>query len=381
MAEHVPMNPRRCTCRPEGETPLQFAKGDAIAIGEVVTRANIMRASSLLARIRSTQFGQRLDYGLGALSTRDIAVLKFLSAVESIESDVWRQYEELAGVKHGAQDPYRLALQSLDDSASHYVTSCTRDEISHSMYLNSYLESEGIDPIDLDRFRILQGSRASGSLRVGRLTNLMHLNLDITYTKQHTGESDSAEACSSSKTMRVLNLGSIPAADGDLEDESEVRALARTAALHFGFFEGLVTNLYEHFTHSIRRVKVLEIAFGIGGNELAHLLDSASLVSNAQFEMPCRNDGSSAGDGVQAEAASAEDDVNGNRADRFSQASSLIMGEEGVWGGGTHRGGAWLGAVGTIRSLWENGLFAGQVPAFTRAILSMAEEADRAATE
>ena len=380
MAEHVPMNPRRCTRRPEGETPLQFAKGDAIAIGEVVTRANVMRASSLLARIRSTQFGQRLDYGLGALSTRDIAVLKFLSAVESIESDVWRQYEELAGVKHGAQDPYRLALQSLDDSASHYVTSCTRDEISHSTYLNSYLESEGIDPIDLDRFRILQGSRASGSLRVGRLTNLMHLNLDITYTRQPARESDSADVYSSSKEMRVFNLASIPTADVDLEDASEVRALARTAALHFGYFEGLVTNLYAYFTHSIRRVKVLGIVLGIAGNELAHFLDSANLVNNAQFEMPWRMEGSPVCDSDQTDDPSFTRNVSDCRIPPCSQASSAIMGES-AGGGGVPCKGAWLGAVGTIRSLWENGLFAGQIPAFTRAILSMAEEADRAATE
>ncbi len=39
--------------------------------------------------------------------------------------------------------------------------------------LRSYLESKGVDPVNLDKFRILPSSKATGAQDIGRLTNLM----------------------------------------------------------------------------------------------------------------------------------------------------------------------------------------------------------------
>jgi hypothetical protein len=37
------------------------------------------------------------------------------------------------------------------------------------------------DPVNLDQFRILLGSQATGAQDIGRLTNLMHLNVDTSW--------------------------------------------------------------------------------------------------------------------------------------------------------------------------------------------------------
>ena len=80
----------------------------------------------------------------GKLSKGDIAILRFLAAAEIIESDLWRQYAELGGVTSGDQNAYQLALQQLDGDGSQYISSNTLDEISHSLFLNAYLESKAL---------------------------------------------------------------------------------------------------------------------------------------------------------------------------------------------------------------------------------------------
>ncbi len=130
--------------------------------------ASIAAAGAMLTRVSGTACWQRLDYDTCALTKGDIAILRFLAAVELIESDLWQQYEELGGVTQGPQNSYQLALQFLDGDGARYITSNTLDEISHATYLNAYLESEGADPVDFDKFRTLRGSTATGAQNIGR---------------------------------------------------------------------------------------------------------------------------------------------------------------------------------------------------------------------
>lgn len=111
-----------------------------------IVRASVATAGNMLARICGTTYGNTLDSDTGALTKRDVAILRFFAAIGLIESDLWQQYDELGRVTDGPQNPYQLALQFLDDHGSQYITSSTLDEISHSAYLNAYLESEGADP-------------------------------------------------------------------------------------------------------------------------------------------------------------------------------------------------------------------------------------------
>ncbi|HVI18585.1 MAG TPA: hypothetical protein VM712_09405, partial [Gaiellales bacterium] len=110
----------------------------------------------------------------------DIAILRFLCAAEILETDLWQQYEELGGV-NGGNSSYMLALENLDGDMPQYISDNTDDERSHAAFLNAYLRSQGAKPVNLDRFRTLPSSRATGAKQIGRLTNLKTLNVDTSW--------------------------------------------------------------------------------------------------------------------------------------------------------------------------------------------------------
>jgi hypothetical protein len=124
----------------------------------------------------------------------DIAILRFLSAVERIESDLWLQYAELGGVQvfgpEGSELPglptggsaaYTNALNTLDADMSQYIHDNTEDEFSHHAFINAYLESIDASPVDLSKFATLASSKATGANQIGRLTNLMPLTVDTSW--------------------------------------------------------------------------------------------------------------------------------------------------------------------------------------------------------
>ena len=77
----------------------------------------------------------------GGLTKGDAAILRFLSAVEQIEQDLWLQYAELGGVQTtpselpglptGGSAAYTAALNNLDADMSQYIHDNTEDEFSH----------------------------------------------------------------------------------------------------------------------------------------------------------------------------------------------------------------------------------------------------------
>ena len=109
------------------------------------------------------------------------AILRFLAAAEILETDLWQQYNELGGIQDaevpgGSGSPlYTAALQQLDADMNQYIHDNTEDELTHEVFINAYLASKGADTVNLDRFRTLPSSKASGAQQVGRLTNLMQL--------------------------------------------------------------------------------------------------------------------------------------------------------------------------------------------------------------
>src|ERR1700741_2544555 len=99
------------------------------------------------------------DQGNDDLTKGDIAILRFLAAVELIEADLWIQYAELGGIGNNPPveiDPnqtlnsYQAALSNLDSDGPQYITSNTLDEVSHAAFLNAFLESKGAEPVNLD---------------------------------------------------------------------------------------------------------------------------------------------------------------------------------------------------------------------------------------
>src|SRR5438876_488095 len=68
--------------------------------------------------------------------------------------------------------PYTAALSVLDSDMAQYVHDNTEDELTHFTFLNAYLEAHGAEPANLDRFKTLPSSKATGAQQIGRLTNL-----------------------------------------------------------------------------------------------------------------------------------------------------------------------------------------------------------------
>src|ERR1700760_3292436 len=118
------------------------------------------------------------------LTKGDVSILRFLNALKQIEADLWIQYSELGGTQdnevsgvNGGNVPYTQALQILDGDMPQYIHDNTDDEISHSRFLANYLESIGVQPVDLTPFAQLPSSKADGARQVGRLTNLTQLTI------------------------------------------------------------------------------------------------------------------------------------------------------------------------------------------------------------
>src|SRR6266700_2307662 len=94
-----------------------------------------------------------------AVSKGDIAILRFLSAAEILETDLWQQYNELGGIQDSevpggsGSAAYTAALQVLDGDMDQYIHDNTEDEFTHFTFINAYLVSIGADPVNLDKFR------------------------------------------------------------------------------------------------------------------------------------------------------------------------------------------------------------------------------------
>ncbi len=142
-----------------------------------------LSAGTLLATDVQAEDGDRS----GSLSKGDAAILRFLAAAEILETDLWVQYNELGGIQDSevpggsGSGPYTDALVALDGDMPQYIHDNTEDEHTHFRFINAYLASKGADTVNLDAFRTLPGSTATGSSRKPRLTNLMQLTVDTSF--------------------------------------------------------------------------------------------------------------------------------------------------------------------------------------------------------
>lgn len=348
-------------------------------------RASVATAGDMLARVRQTGYGRALDYDCRALTKSDVAILRFLAAVELIESDLWLQYEELGGVTEGPQNPYQLALQFLDTEASQFVTSNTLDEIGHSAYLNAYLEAEGAEPVDIDQFRTLRGSRATGAQNIGRLTNLKHLDMDTQWYVQYRSVEDADCGRLSPAATLVVNQHAIPRTDSDLERPSEVQAIANTAAFHFGYIEYLVSRVYATISQKLKRAKVLKVALGIGGGEIDHFFAWVDLAGNVVHKPPFKAEETELSATNDCSRESTLKVIVKGRCEYLNldfvipaaltnerRPYTPFIGAQSADAGG---------AVATAYEFLRNGLFAEQSSEFLRTLFEMAREADNALTQ
>jgi hypothetical protein len=243
-----------------------------LAVGGTATIAATFLADSVKA------FGEEQG---GSLPKGDAAILRFLAAAEIIESDLWQQYNELGGIQDsevpgGSGSPaYTAALKKLDGDMDQYIHDNTHDEFSHWFFINAYLAAKGADTVDLDRFRNLPSSKATGAQQIGRLTNLMHLTVDTSwYTRYRSSHNPDLEpSFGFPHAVPGLAMGkhpAIPRNDSDLTPQDHLQAVANTAGFHFAFIEQGGTSLYPSLAQRVTDPEVLRILFSIGPTETAH---------------------------------------------------------------------------------------------------------------
>src|SRR3954447_6689296 len=97
-----------------------------------------------------------------AVTSRDVAILRFLSAAEQLETDLWQQYTEVALGNPGFRD----ALEAIDDDLGIYSADTTEDERSHARFINAFLVSIGRQPVDLRPFATLMPPPVTGLRQV-----------------------------------------------------------------------------------------------------------------------------------------------------------------------------------------------------------------------
>src|SRR6266702_7301586 len=170
------------------------------------------------------------------LSTGDVALLQFALWAELVESDLWTQYAELGGVGPsggeaqanaefqafiGGNPAYNLALQNLDGDMPQYITDNTDDELSHAAFLNAYLMARGAEPVNLDEFRRLPSTGASGARQVGRLTNLQKLIVDTSFYTRYRSEANPDLGAPARQAVNIVNEPAIPLNDTETPPNTE----------------------------------------------------------------------------------------------------------------------------------------------------------------
>jgi hypothetical protein len=227
------------------------------------------------------------------LSKGDAALLRFAAAAEILETDLWVQYNELAGIQDseepsGTGNPdYTNAVKQLDGDMDQYIHDNTEDERTHFTFLNGYLVSKGAPPVDLERFRTLPGSTATGSSGKLRLTNLTKLTLDTSWWTRYRSRTENPDLNPGfvfPQAIPDLSHGqhtAIPRTNTDTSDPNLLQVIANTAGFHFATIEQGGNSLYPSMAQRASSVEVLRILISIGPTETMHFQTWQDKAGNA----------------------------------------------------------------------------------------------------
>ena len=243
----------------------------------------------------------------GGITKGDAALLRFAAAAEIIESDLWLQYAELGGfqddelpklaaslipgyphTKTGGNPAYTAALKQLDGDMPQYIHDNTEDELTHEHFINAYLTSKGADPVNLDSFRTIPGSQATGANKgFHRLTNLTKLTVDTTWWTRYRSRNKNPDLGDTFPpaipTLAMNQHTAIPRTDADAVLNSDfTQAVGNTAGFHFAWIEQGGTSLYPKFAQRAKNVEVLRILLSIGGTEISHFQTWHDKAGNAK---------------------------------------------------------------------------------------------------
>jgi hypothetical protein len=230
-------------------------------------------------------------FGKGNLTRGDAAILRFLSAAEILETDLWQQYNELCGIQDAAvpggsgNARFTAAVSVLDSDMAQYVHDNTHDEMTHFTFLNAYLKSRGAEPVNLNAFRKLPSSTAKGAQQIGRLTNLMQLTVDTSWwTRYRASRKNPDLGATFPPAIPGLLKGEFPAiprSNADLKPAKHLQAIANTAGFHFATIEQGGTSLYPSLAQRVKDPEVLQVVLSIGPTETMHFQTWSDKAGNA----------------------------------------------------------------------------------------------------
>ena len=359
-----------------------FVKNGLTAAGAATVGAGLLaNSSSALAEKGPEEHSGRLTPG-------DAALLRFAAAAEILETDFWVQYNELGGIQDSevpggsGNSAYTAALEVLDSDMAQYVHDNTDDEFTHQNFLNAYLASKGADTVNLEPFRTLPGSTATGSSGKLRLTNLTQLTLDTSWWTRYrssTHNPDLDPNFTFSQAVPTLAVGqhtAIPRTDADTADPNFLQAIANTAGFHFPTIEQGGNSLYPSMAQRATDVEVLRILISIGPTETMHFqtwsdkagnappLTAVDPVTGVSVTFPNLNSPPFGGEDFQTNLIMPEPCPFLSR--KLPPCSIIRPTEtKGI-------------AMGVVNFLTAMGLFIGQPPAFFELLQDLAEDADEA---
>jgi hypothetical protein len=356
-----------------------------------------LSAGSLLPTVLNAEDENR------PITKGDAAILRFLAAAEIIETDLWLQYMEFGGVQDdevtkrasqlipgyparptGGNPLYMSDLIPLDGDMSQYIHDNTDDELSHEFFINTYLESKGAAPADLDQFRNLPSSKATGANQIGRLTNLMQLTVDTSWWTRYRSSTKNPDFgdtfAPAVPSLAVGQHPAIPRTDDDANHPDFFQAIVNTAGFHFAFIEQGGSSLYPMLAQRVTSVEVLRILLSIGGTEITHfqtwhdkagnaphLTNVVDPVTGVKVTFPNLNAPPFGGQDFQTNLIMPEPTVF---LSKRLPAVSIIR--------PTATKGA---AMGAVKALTADGLFIGQSAGFFDYLRELAEDADQAQRE
>ena len=328
------------------------------------TDTNRMRRRSFITKMAVGSVGASLAAAVSAraqaganLTRGDTAILRFLLAAELIEADLWQQYAELAN----NNPAYQNALLQIDPDMAAYIQQNTNDEFSHQAFLNDFLISQNLEPVDLDAFRNLPSSQATGAEQIGRLTNLMNLNVDTSWYTRYRSSGNPDFGDTFGQVATIVNRPAIPLQDN--YTANQIQAIANTAAYHFGSIEDGGTSLYPELSLNVTTSAALHVVTSIGPAEAWHL----ALWDDLAGEIPAVN----SGDGLVFPQVPAPNTIFPTPctfdSPNLPRCAVVRPTSPGL-----------SGPTAFVKSLKQDGLFVGQSPGFFTALNQLAAAAEAA---
>jgi hypothetical protein len=363
-----------------------FLKTGLAAAGAVTMGTGLLaRATKASAQTSSSS----------SLTAGDVAILQFLAAGEALEADFYTQYNELGGIRN-SEEPggtgnriYTEKLRRIDHNFPQYIHDITDDEKSHQNFLNAYLVANGADPVDMEPFRTLQGSTATGSSGKLRITNLMQLTINTSWWTRYRSSANNPDVNPTTFEQAVpdLNKGTFPAiprTDNDLYPFEHIQAIANTAAFHIPTVEQGGGSLRLALAQRATSVEVLRLLISMGPIELMHFQTLSETAGNAPpltdptngLTFPDLNNGVDPNTGARGAAVREMFQTNLVMPEPCPFISTSLPACSVVRP--TNTTGV---ATGALKFLTAMGLFIGQSPAFFSFLSELATAADAAQRE